>query len=350
MKDESTFAVHHFRFEVEALTPLVLPAHPGPAFRAALFAALQRHFCPVPQSEAGSADHKAVCPVCWLMATEQPNSQRGRDVPRPYTVEPPVRRPDSPPPPNGDEPWRFEPGDRFAYGVTLLAQALNLFPYLVVATPLMGEAGLGMRLEENAALSGTPRRGRFGLRRIDAVNPLAGSVTAVLEEGSTTVYVPRAPVSTGDVRAASQSLLDRLDSRGLVTLRFWTPTRIIHDGRLAHSPWPGPIIRRLLERLDALRGEYGGEPPIPNRERLVELADRVSLVQDLTHWIDLESGSRRLGRSTPVGGFIGAATYQADHDTWRSLLPWLLWGQEVHVGKDATKGNGWYDVQIVDSG
>jgi len=24
------------------------------------------------------------------------------------------------------------------------------------------------------------------------------------------------------------------------------------------------------------------------------------------------------------------------------LLPWLAWGQAPHVGKDATKGNGWY--------
>jgi hypothetical protein len=27
------------------------------------------------------------------------------------------------------------------------------------------------------------------------------------------------------------------------------------------------------------------------------------------------------------------------------LRPWLLWGQSLHVGKDAVKGNGWYQVR-----
>jgi len=56
------------------------------------------------------------------------------------------------------------------------------------------------------------------------------------------------------------------------------------------------------------------------------------------------SQSRRLGRLTPVSGFIGTATYQAARSTWAALVPYLLWGQEIHVGKNATKGDGWYEV------
>ena len=74
--------------------------------------------------------------------------------------------------------------------------------------------------------------------------------------------------------------------------------------------------------------------------------DRARLVQDFTQWVDLKSGSRRLGRATPAGGFVGVATYEAGRETWQALLPYLLWGQEVHVGKSATKGDGWYEVRI----
>jgi len=339
MMEESTFTVHHLRFEAEALTPLALPAHAGPSIRGALWGALQRHFCPLSAREAPDAGHKAVCPVCWLMATEKEGSARGRDVPRPYTVEAPLRGV-----PGVDwRPWRFEPGERFSFGLTLFAQALNLFPYLVVAMPLMGQAGIGLNVDGG-------RRGRFVPRRIETVNPLTGAVLPLMGEGQTTVRMPEAPVTAGQVAEAARALLDRVAGGGRVRLVFWTPTRIVDDGRLVHRPRLGPLVRRLLERLDALRGEYAGEAPVAGREELVALADGVRMVQDFTQWIDLESGSRRLGRSTPVGGFVGTATYEAGAETWEALLPYLVWGQEVHVGKNATKGDGWYEVQAVPAG
>jgi hypothetical protein len=340
MNEHRQFTVHHLRFEVEALTPLLLPAHAGPSIRGALFGALQRHFCPVPATETPGVEHKAVCPVCWLMATDKPGARTGRDVPRPYTVEPLISV-------AADtwQPWRFEPGQRFAFGLTLFAQALNLFPYLVVAMPLMGQAGIGVPLEENDPRSRGARRGQFVLRRIEAINPLTGEMAQVMGEGQTMVQMPDAPVTAADVVAISRAMLEQLDA-GRLRLCFWTPTRLVEQGKLVKRPWLGPLVRRLLERLDALRGEYAAEPPVAEREHLVALADRVRLVQDFTQWVDLKSGSRRLGRTTPAGGFVGVATYEAGRETWQALLPYLLWGQEVHVGKSATKGDGWYEVRM----
>jgi CRISPR/Cas system endoribonuclease Cas6 (RAMP superfamily) len=111
-----------------------------------------------------------------------------------------------------------------------------------------------------------------------------------------------------------------------------------------------PLNRRLLERLDALRGTYAGESPVPDREHLVALADGVRLVQDFTHWLEVKSRSQRLSRATHVSGFVGMATYEAEPETWEALLPYLLWGQEVHVGKNATKGDGWYEVRVANGG
>lgn len=347
MIDNPEFTVHHLRFEIEALTPLVLPAHAGPSIRGALFGALQRHFCPESETETPSTGHKAICPVCWLMATDKPDHRRGRDIPRPYTVEPPVCD-------KGESwrPWRFAPGQRFAFGLTLFAQALNLFPYLVVATPLMGQTGMGIPLQENAPShrKDWKRRGQFTLRRIEAVNPLTSEVAAVMGEGQTMVQMPGVPVTARDVAAVSRAMLDRLSERGRLQIQFWTPMRLVDKKRLVKRPRLGPLFRRLLERLDVLRSEYAGEPPVHERERLLVLADEVRLVQDFTHWVDLKSGSRRLGRSTPVGGFVGTATYVSNPETWQTLLPYLLWGQEIHVGKSATRGDGWYNVHVEDGG
>jgi len=46
-----SLTAHHLRFEVEALTPLLLPAYAGPSIRGALFGALTRHFCPALERE-----------------------------------------------------------------------------------------------------------------------------------------------------------------------------------------------------------------------------------------------------------------------------------------------------------
>jgi len=70
-----------------------------------------------------------------------------------------------------------------------------------------------------------------------------------------------------------------------------------------------------------LRGEYAGEPPVAEREQLIALADGVRLVQDFTQWVDLKSGSRRLGRTTPAGGFGGLATYKQDNATFPNCPP-----------------------------
>ena len=340
MNTNQGFTANHIRFEVGTLTPLLLPGYAGPSIRGALFGALRQHFCPLPRGERPTAEHKALCPVCWLMATERPESNRGRDVPRPYTVEPPGANDYG-----GGPGTRYDTGARFSFGLTLYAQAMNLFPYLVMAMPIMGRDGIGVPLRENGAREGQKRRGQFKLCCIEAVNPITGEVAPVMGEGQTRVHLPDMPATDGDVSALTDALLKQLDA-GRVCLSFNTPTRIVERGRLIKQPWLGPLVRRLIERIDALHGAFANEPPIPDRERLVTLADRVRLVDDQTRWVEVKSQSRRLGRSTWVSGYVGHAVYQADPAIWQALLPYLLWGQVTHVGKNATKGNGWYKLGV----
>ncbi|MBC7224889.1 MAG: CRISPR system precrRNA processing endoribonuclease RAMP protein Cas6, partial [Anaerolineae bacterium] len=263
------------------------------------------------------------------MAREDPKAQRGKDIPRPYTLKPPLR------------PWtRLEPGDPFAFGITLFAQAIGLFPYLVLAVPEMGRIGVGRRMEDNGY-----RRGQFILQRVEAVNLLTGETQTIFQAGSTTVRPPDLPVTQERVREAAAYLAGRLRDRGNVLhITFLTPTRIVYGKRLVHRPFFAPLFHRLLERLDALMAAYAGTPsPYPKAD-LLPLADRVRLVEDQTRWADYKSYSRRQERATPVGGFLGRATYQTDD--WAPLLEPLLWGQVAHVGKSVVKGDGWYRLDV----
>jgi hypothetical protein len=73
---------------------------------------------------------------------------------------------------------------------------------------------------------------------------------------------------------------------------------------------------------------------------LYQLADQVRLVDANTRYLDLWNWSGRQQQKSPVGGFVGTATYRTPD--------WLSWGQAVQVGKLTIKGNGAYEMVTPD--
>lgn len=323
--------MHLFEFEVEATTTMGLYQYSGTALRAALLAALSRHFCAAPTAAAaGDVRHKEQCPVCWLLAREVVEDERGKDVPRALALRPP--------PPGA--PTEFQPGQRWRFGVTLAGeQTVNLFPYLLLAVQAMGEQGVGRPVAVG-------RRGRFALRRVWAVNPLTEVRQVLLGEDERTVVVPALPITAAQVEAAAERLATQAAGQGgQLTVRFLTPMRIIEGGALVHTPRFAPFFQRVVGRIEQLDRLYGSGAALDQAERLALLAaaDRVELRADRTRWADVKSPSGRKAQPTPIGGFVGEASYESDQ--WRALLPWLLWGQLAQAGKNTTKGNGWYRVE-----
>jgi hypothetical protein len=361
---------HHLRFSLEVESPIELDHHQGSALRGMLFNALrgpeknpalgfcvQRHLktcaeCPL----------VAVCPVASLVATLNPQAERGQDVPRPYAIVPPL----------GGR-TRYETGTTFTFGLTLFGEALNLFPYVVMALRQAGAGGLGKQLPPDKA-GRRWQRGRFTVRSAQAINLLSGEVQDILQPGSPLVQRPELPVTHEQVAALSEQWLSRelcgsvnghgygstyqhVATEGLLdlSLEFRTPARIVTQGVLLKEPEFSPIFQRLLERLAALSREFGrvdqrlkpveaapiaaGEEPF-DKARLLNLSDQVALVAHQTRWQELWSHSARQQQKIPIGGLMGRATYRANREVWAELLPYLLWGTVIHVGKNAVKGDG----------
>jgi hypothetical protein len=117
-----------------------------------------------------------------------------------------------------------------------------------------------------------------------------------------------------------------------------------------HHPSLRVLCARFSERLDALVREYAsqaGEPSDPEHareraQRLAEHAARVTLTENATRWVDVASYSARQQRSTPIGGLIGRATYTGDLAPLHELL---VWGELLHVCKNAVKGDGHYRIE-----
>jgi hypothetical protein len=84
------FTAHRLRFVTEVRTPVELNEHQGSAIRGALYHALLDRFCTNREApECALCPLAAACPVAFLVSTMRPESDRGRDIPRPFTVQPP---------------------------------------------------------------------------------------------------------------------------------------------------------------------------------------------------------------------------------------------------------------------
>src|SRR5690349_12760727 len=93
---------HHLLFTAEVVTPLILDEHAGSSLRGNLFQAVWARFCS--NKEATSCAEcvlHATCPVSALVAPLREEHTRGRDIPRPYIILPPL-----------GEMRRYEPGEK----------------------------------------------------------------------------------------------------------------------------------------------------------------------------------------------------------------------------------------------
>jgi hypothetical protein len=215
----------------------------------------------------------------------------------------------------------------------LFAQALNLFPYVVLGSKSLEQGGLGKKLQRE---DGRWRRGTFAVQEIAALNRLTGERQPVLRTGDTMVSVPDVPVTNEQVQVLAAQL-----PRNRITLMFKTPTRIIEGGKLEHRPTFRPLIQRLHRRLRDLTRQFTDTPWEFDFRQVMAQAEAVQVVEDQTHWVELDSYSWRRKASTPMGGFVGQVTFEGEIEPF---LPWLVWGEVVHVGKDAVKGNGWMRI------
>lgn len=298
----TTLEVH-----VRADVPIDLGANPGSALRGALYEALRAMYDTgaAVRSRHDDADN----PVAWLLALEDEGTSGGKDVPRPVAVRPPLT----------------PPAPELSFGLSFYGRGRDHVSLVLSAVHAMGNIGVGRG------------RGRFSIARIEAVNPITGDSQPLVDERGEQVGVLPEPPAPEDYQKAADSL-----GNGPLRVTFLTPARIVQRGHLCHQADFRPWFQRLLERARLIGELYTESPPwIPFREMLA-LADRVTTLRDDTRWVEMWSGSRRKGGMRPTSGFAGRVAYDG---VGSSLLPWLLLGQGLQVGKNTVKGCGWYRIE-----
>lgn len=306
--------VQHLRFRVQPTESILFGSQPGSALRGALYQVLSDNFCSEPNGPI-TPGHTARCPVCWMLAAEDARDERGRNIPRPLTIEPP-------------ELTTYHRGNEFSFGMSLIGEAQNLLPYLARAVQKMGSTGVGRG------------RGCFKLVGIDEYNPLLDTERVLLEENI--VKKPTLQVTASTIEQTACGL-----SSSSVVLDFISPIRLISNGNLVKTPDPVVFVQRLIERCERIAKHYAEDARSDDTDwqavftELTLVAEQLMIGADYTMWQEGWSGSKRQQRWLPIGGIVGRVRWDGNVEP---LLPWLLWGQSLHVGKNAIKGNGWYRI------
>src|SRR5947209_18846573 len=119
----STLTTHHFLFTAQVTSMLEVDDQSGAALRGNLFEAVWGRFCTnkVSPSCAACSLH-AMCPVSALVAPLREENERGRDIPRPYIILPPL-----------GQARRYQPGDTLIFGLTLFGSIVQLLPYIMLS-------------------------------------------------------------------------------------------------------------------------------------------------------------------------------------------------------------------------
>jgi hypothetical protein len=202
----------------------------------------------------------------------------------------------------------------------------------VSAVTQMGQHGIGDRRKAP---------GRFALSEAWMMDPVGGVQRRILSPHDSVIAMNDLPITHGSVLDYVQKL-----PQHALEVDLLTPLRLINEKAVAQRFAFDVFARWIMRRLDQLTRTTTGAGIDMWFSDLIDKASAVHVTADKTRWVGVQSYSRRTGNATSIGGLVGKVTLEGPLG---AFLPWLAWGELSHVGKDATKGNGWYRLCSIPS-
>ena len=295
------------RFEKEA----VLPEYKGSTFHGLFGRALKNVVCALKRRQAcDDCPLRHRCLYVRVFETHLaagPDSKSGHlsELPHPYVIEPPDSRKNV-----------FEKDRTISCRLALFGSLNQELPFFVYAFDRMGNTGLGRRVGGS--------RGKFRLEQVNS--------------GRKVVYTRENGRIAGEDCAYP---LDLTGTNGLgpgrITLRMETPLRVKHQQRIARELPFHVLARAMLRRVSGLMAAYGAGEPALDYRGLVKKAEAVETSDTGLQWYDWQRYSFRRKKRMPMGGLVGAVTYE---NVPPDFLPLIDFCEKVHVGKNTSFGLG----------
>lgn len=316
----SKFIFSKFRFQILTESEFHLPSFTGTTIRGGFGYQFRRIVClKKGLKTCKECALKKVCAYAYIFETSPPEGSEKlknfQDIPRPFVIEPPE-----------DGKRFYKRGEKIEFNLVLIGKGIDYLPYFIFTFKELGKKGLGKN------------KGRFLLDKVAV--PLN-----IDEKEFKTIYEIKDDALSGSYQVWDLSFLMKNRNPGKsdeITINFVTPTRIKHNGKLLNDPEFHHIIRALLHRISALSYFHCGEELDVDFKEIIEKANQIRKIESNLAWKDIERFSTRQGSRMKLGGFVGKVKFKGD---FKEFIPFLLLGEQVHVGKSCTFGFGKFMIE-----
>jgi hypothetical protein len=318
----SSFRFAVFRFTIEMIDPLELPEKKGSMLRGVFGHAFRRVACACARDDCTGCTDKERCVYSYVFETIPPQNVpflRSMDnAPHPFALRPPVSR-----------RRRFKPATELTFELVLIGLAIDYLPYFVKAFIEMGDIGFG------------PTKGRFFLKRADSLG-LNDEYRIIYNYGDAYLR-DRAIVLT------CSDMLQQPAPQSYCTFQFLSPFCFREKGcYLRDIPRFEILFRILLRRITVLAHMHCGiDCSGLDFGTLCHAANTVQKVSTDFKLILWDRYSNRQEKKHPMGGMNGTGTFLGDFSLF---WPFMLLGEQVHVGKHTSFGLGQYRLLVAPSG
>ena len=330
----SSLKIARYEIRLQAEEPAAVPAFAGSTLRGAFGQALKNTVCVTRHRNCESCLVSRQCIYPQVFETTQQYNAQQIDVPPPYTLDPPIHRRRKP---LSDEPdaalgqWEryreLAKDDELVFGLMLMGKAISHLPYLVLAIHRMAEHGLGKG------------RGRFSL--VEVTNIDASCKRTAIYQGETQRFLTdQSPLE--NLSNWMDARLAQLPAQESVKLKFVTPTRIKSDGDLQTQAPFDLLIRNIMRRVKLLLEFHGETNWEADYQAILAQARTVAMTEFRLRWWDMARYSQRQQSHLRIGGFVGYSQYAGE--SLQELLPLLVAGEILRIGKNTSFGLGKYEI------
>ncbi len=298
--------------------PMRLPVYKGSTFRGALGHALKQISCHR-DGECARCGQRFDCAYSVCFETPVPDDaavmRRYPFAPHPFVLEPPA-----------DSSTEYPEGTEFSVGLTLVGRGNKYFVYFISAMMRMGNTGLG---KERAGLD---------LLRVDTCDS-DGTRRTLFQKGKDILEGEAETITYQDILKRARVFENRP-----LRLVFETPLRIKVRGHFCETPSLRDLFPSLLRRVSSLHYFHCGGAFLEDVHPLLDAAATVKTRKQELKWMDWTRYSNRQKRHTQMGGVTGILEVEP---VPAELLPLLLLGAEVHIGKGSAFGLGKYRIEAL---
>lgn len=308
-----TLHLARYRFVAVFERDLELPEFAGALLRSVFGLALHRGACLTDAPHCEPCPLYRSCAYPSIFGTPPRETQLGQRVSlHPYVLEPP---------PLGTQ--RVPAGEPVAWQQVIFGR--DALRHIAVITRAW---------QRSLRLGWGERRVRGQLRSVESL-PAGDEQPHVVFDASSGSLKPHSPI----LKWAAPPLNTH---SGVVHLDLETPLRMQQDGRPLRPEELSPrkLVADLLRRCNLMLDLHLGIRPAPfDAGALVAHAQTLRDDRSALRWRDDARYSARQRQEFPLGGVIGRWSLHGD---LRPLLPWLWFGQWLHLGKNTTHGLGGY--------